>query len=193
MPDFAGATPITVLKQWYAVLHSKDSKRTTTIDPKYLPIAGLTTVMLDTWASAIGGLSNSGLTEYGGLGIAKKISIPSALVYDELYGNSRSLVLVFQKKDTLAVARFNVPAPDAGLFIGRYTLRPADDAEQGARITAAIAAYLTPMNTGLAAALQWEYVHGYLDNAPAEVKELTIADEQIEEPPAGTPSEEPGE
>jgi hypothetical protein len=194
MPDFAGATPVIVeTKQLYAAFYHKDGKKTTTIGSEYLPATGLTVAMLDTWASAIGGLSNAGLVEYGGLGIAKRIAIGSALVYDESYGISRALVLVFQKKDTLKTARFNIPAPDAGLFIGRYSLLPVTDAEQGARISNALAAYLAILNAGLDPAEEWIYSQGYLDNAPAAVKQLTIADNQIDEPPAGTPSEEPGE
>lgn len=194
MPDFAGATPVVIeTKQFYAAFYHKDGKKTTTIGSEYLPAAGLTPVMLDTWASSIGGLSNAGLVEYGGLGIAKRIAIGSALVYDESYGISRSLVLVFQKKDTLKTARFNVPAPDAALFIGRYALLPVTDVEQGARISACLSAYLAILNQGLIADEQWLFSQGYLDNAPAAVKQLTVSDNQLDEPPAGTPAEEPGE
>lgn len=195
MPDFNGATPVIVqTKQFYAALYHKDGKRTTTIGSEYLPVSGLTVAMLDTWASAgVGGLSNAGLVEYGGLGVAKRIAIGSATVYDESYGISRALVLVFQKKDTLQVARFSIPAPDAALFVGRYSMLPVDDVEQGARISASLAAYLAILNAGLAAPAQWQFSQGYLDNAPALVKQLTVVDSQIEEPAAGTPSEEPGE
>jgi hypothetical protein len=195
MPDFAGATPVIIeTKQFYAALYHKDGKRTTTIGSEYLPVTGLTVAMLDTWASAgVGGLSNAGLVEYGGLGVAKRIAIGSALVYDESYGISRALVLVFQKKDTLKTARFSIPAPDAALFIGRYSLLPTTDAEQGARISASLAAYLAILNAGLDPAEQWQFSQGYLDNAPAAVKQLTVVDSQLDEPPAGTPAEEPGE
>ncbi len=192
MPDFAGATPVVVqTKQFYAKFLAKDGTKTTTIGSEYLPAAGLTLAMLDNWASAIGGLSNAGLIEYGGLGIAKRIAIGSALIYDESYGISRSLVLVFQKEDTLKVARFNVPAPDSALFVGRYQMKPVDDATQGARISNALTRYLAILNQGLAAGSQWLFSQGYLDNAPSEVKQLTAVDSQIEEPPAGTPAEEP--
>lgn len=190
MPDFGTAPVIESLSQISASFIGASGRRTTTIGSDYAT-ADVTLAEVQAWAEALGQISNAGLYRYQGIGVRREIAVANALIADELHGIERSLVLVFQKGDTLETARFNVPAPDASLFVGRFQMRALDDVDQGARLTAAVTAYSNIINVATpAAGTAWVLVNGFLDNAPKEVRQSFS--ENYFEPAAGTPSAGPG-
>lgn len=193
MPDFGSAPVIESIGDLRATFIGAAGSRTTTIGSEYLK-ANVTKAELENWGARVGQLSNAGLVRLKGLGIVQEIAQANAIIADELHGIDRSLVLVFQKSDTLRVGRFKLPAPDASLFVGRYQMKALSDAIQGARLTLAVNAYLSIMNVDTPpVGTAWQFVNGYLDNAPSALRAIYPDDNNYIEPPAGSPSDDPGE
>jgi hypothetical protein len=154
---------------------------------------GVTEAMLDTLASSSAGLSNAGLIRYQGLGITKEIALNQVLIYDEAHGLSDDLIVTFQKEDTLDTWQWRIPAPDAALFNGGVTLKPGNDAVQGARIVAMLNGVAAVKNVGLVAGEQWEFVSGYLSTSKARERRAVPPVANVAEPPTGSPSDDPAE
>lgn len=192
MPSFPGGAvvvervqPISLTYIW--IDGTKANRRLTGIP------SGATEAQMDTLASASAGLSNAGLIKYQGIGIEKEIALSEVLLYDDAHSISDDLVVSFQKEDTLATFEWRIPAPDAALFNGGIVLKPGDDAVQGTRIVAMLNAVAAIKNVGLSAGALWVYVSGYLSTAKSREKRQLPPVANIQEPPAGSPSEGPGE
>lgn len=193
MPSFpSGAavrTTVSDISLTYLGIEGKQAIRRLT----KMPASGVTVAMMDTLASASAGLSNAALLRYQGLGIKKEIAVNQVLVYDENHGMNEDLIVTFQKEDTLDTFDWRIPAPDAGLFYNGVILKSGDDAVQGARIVAMLNAVAAIVNVGLADGVEWSYVSGYLSSATSQEKRVVPPVANIEEPPAGSPSDDPAE
>jgi hypothetical protein len=154
--------------------------------------ASFTETMLDNLENALGGISNAGVYRVQGAGVKKEVAIPTVLVYDEAHGINDDLIFTFQHDTTLETRQFFLPAPDAALFQNGVTLKPADDAVQGARILQAINALAAAFETDGVAG-NWLYASGYLSTARASEKRTVPNAGSVEEPPTGTPADDPAE
>jgi hypothetical protein len=192
MPSFPGGATIVEKRPDISLTYIwLDGTRATRHVPDIA--AAVSEAQMDTLASASAGLSNAGLIRYQGVGVSKEIALNSVLIYDEAHSISDDLVVTFQKEDTLDTWQYRIPAPDAALFVGGITLKPGNDAVQGTRIVAMLNAVSAVRNVGLTSGEQWVFVSGYLSTAKAKERRAVPPVANIEEPPAGTPSDDPAE
>lgn len=191
MPDFGAVTPVVTAQgvSWTMKgLEGEKARRSISEIG-----TGVTDAEITAMAVAIGQVSNAGLWRYTGNGKTTEIPEASVTVYDDAHGMGTELILTFQRGTDLDVRQVRIVAPDAALFDNGVVLKAQSDAEQGTRITNLITTISTVMNKGATGADIYGFQSGYLDKARGAEKRVLPVAANIQEPPAGTPSEGPGD
>jgi hypothetical protein len=196
MPDFAGATPVESLEDIVmSFVWDDGSKRTRRITN---PPTTVTLLEAEECVERLSALSNAGLYKYKSNGTVREIALGSVTIYDESHSITTDLILFYQKQDTLDTREIRIPAPNAAFFSSGVVLKDpiatgsGGDAQENA-INDALVALDAVINKGLVAGQLWSYQGGYLSTATPQERRKVPNASLVLEPPAGSPTEPPGE